>query len=267
MTTQPVSTSKGVALVTGSGQGIGWSIALKLASDGYDIGLNDVQSNKHKLDALSAEIGSEYPGRRTCVVVADVSVEEEVEAMVESVVKTLGNLVVMVANAGILRNAPILETSTSDWDSVLAVNGRGTFLCYKYAAKQMIAQGTKGRIVGASSFAGKRGNALLGAYSASKFAVRGLTQTAATEFGPYGITVNAYAPGHIETPMSAAFNEDVVKRTGDEGGVYEKTMQMTPLGYVGNTKDVASLVSYLVSPEAHYITGQTVSINGGLYFD
>ncbi|KAF9238224.1 hypothetical protein BU15DRAFT_88460 [Melanogaster broomeanus] len=259
MSTEPTPTSKGIAVVTGSAQGIGRSIALRLASDGYDIGLNDVQANKHKLDALSEEISSGYPGRRACVVVADVTVEEQVEAMVEGVVKTLGSLDVMVANAGILRTGPLLETSTSDWDAVLRVNCRGTFLCYKYAAKQMIAQGTKGRIIGASSLAGKRGHALFSAYCASKFAVRGLTQTAAAEFGRYGITVNAYAPGLIESAMLTELHEGTVKYTGEEASVLEQAV-----GYPGNTNDIASLVSYLVSPEAHYITG---TIDGGLYFD
>ncbi|KAF9223032.1 NAD(P)-binding protein [Gyrodon lividus] len=267
MSTEPTPTSRGVALVTGTAQGIGRSIALRLASDGYDIGLNDIEESKYKLDALSEEIISVYPGRKACVVVADVTVEEEVKAMVEGVVAALGSLDVIVANAGILRAAPILETSTTDWDSVLAVNCRGTFLCYKYAAKQMITQGTKGRMVGASSLAGKKGHAFLGAYCASKFALRGLTQTAAIEFGRHGITVNAYAPGAIETTMMDAVYESYAKYTGGETNIYEQMKKTAVVGYLGNTKDVAGLVSYLVSPEAHYITGQTVTIDGGIHFD
>ncbi|KIJ58227.1 hypothetical protein HYDPIDRAFT_34377 [Hydnomerulius pinastri MD-312] len=261
------SAPKGVALVTGSGRGIGRSIALRLASEGYDLGLNDIPKNKGNLDEISAEIASEYPGRRVCVLLADVSVEDEVKAMVEGVVKQLGQLDVMVANAGIARFGTLLQTTTEDWDTVLAVNARGTFLCYKYAAQQMIAQKTKGRIIGASSVAGKQGQAILDAYCASKFAVRGLTQCAAIELGRYGITVNAYAPGPIDTDMLTQLHNATIQHTGDEGGIYAEMERTTALGYLGNPKDIAGLVSYLVSPEAHFITGQTLSINGGLYFD
>ncbi|KAG8221420.1 hypothetical protein J3R82DRAFT_1608 [Butyriboletus roseoflavus] len=221
MSTETPGRSKGVALVTGSGQGIGRSIALRLANDGYDIGLNDLHANKNKLEVLSIEITRQCPGRRVCVLVADVSVEGEVKGMVDGVVAALGSLDVMVANAGVLRVKTILETTTEDWDTTLAVNGRGTFLCYKYAAQEMISRGSKGRIIGASSIAGKRGGILTGAYSASKFAVRGLTQSAAKEFGQYGITVNAYAPGAVETPMLTTLQDAWVKHTGDEGGIYE----------------------------------------------
>jgi NAD(P)-dependent dehydrogenase (short-subunit alcohol dehydrogenase family) len=157
MTFELTTPSKGVALVTGSGNGIGRAIAIRLANDGYDIALNDLVTNKNNLDATREEINTEYPGRRVCVLVADVSIEEEVKNMVDGTVEALGRLDVMVANAGILRTGSILETSVDDLDAVLAVNVRGTFLCYKYAAQKMIDQGTRGRIIGASSLAGKKG--------------------------------------------------------------------------------------------------------------
>jgi len=262
-----ITPSKGVALVTGSGNGIGRAIAIRLANDGYDIALNDLAINKNNLDATREEINAEYPGRRVCVLVADVSIEEEVKNMVDGAVEALGRLDVMVANAGILRTGSILQTTVNDLDAVLAVNVRGPFLCYKYAAQKMIDQGTRGRIIGASSLAGKKGIEFLSAYCASKFAIRGLTQTAAIEFGKYGINVNAYAPGLIRTAMLDRLQEDVKKYTGDEGGVIEPLTKMAAVGHLGTTKDIAALVSYLASPEANFVTGQTISIDGGTHFD
>ncbi|EGN94562.1 hypothetical protein SERLA73DRAFT_188531 [Serpula lacrymans var. lacrymans S7.3] len=258
---------KGVALITGAGQGIGRSIALRLAEDGFDVGLNDIEANKDKLELLAADITQKHESqRRTYVFVADVSEEKDVQAMVDTVVRELGGLDVMVANAGVVRTGSLFEASVADWDAVLSVNVRGTFLCYKYAAQHMVNQGG-GRIIGACSLAGKIGHAYLSAYSASKFAVKGLTQSAARELGRYGITVNAYAPGPIQTSMLTELHNSEVKRTGDPGGFYKVMENTSALGYLGNTGDVASLVSYLASPEAHFITGQSITVDGGIYFD
>ncbi|KAJ7097567.1 NAD-binding protein [Mycena epipterygia] len=233
--------SKGIALVTGAAQGIGRAVALRLADDGYDVAVNDIASNSAPLDALVDEI--QKKGRESSTFVADVSQEEQVKEMVEFVVKKLGRLDVMVANAGVLGKMRLIEASSEEWDRVMNINARGTFLCYKYAGMQMIKQGGGGRIIGASSRAGKQGVATHGIYSASKFAVRGLTQAAALEFGAHGITVNAYAPGPIDT--------------------------MTPLKKIGLglPEDIADLVVFLASPQSQFITGQSISINGGLFFD
>ncbi|KAJ6482557.1 hypothetical protein C8R45DRAFT_1054081 [Mycena sanguinolenta] len=223
-----------VALVTGAAQGIGRAVALRLAEDGFDVAVNDVPSKSESLDELVEEIKKKGRGSSKCI--ADVSQDEEVKAMIEQVVKQHGSLDVMVANAAILgKEVSFVETTAEQWDRILAVNARGPFLCYKYAGMQMINQGRGGRIIGASSLAGKQ--AIQGsptAYSASKFAVRGLSSL---ELGPHGITVNAYAPGAIVTPMRRV------------------------------PEDLASLVSFLASPESQFITGQTISINGGLFFD
>ncbi|KAJ7258232.1 NAD-binding protein [Mycena rebaudengoi] len=251
--------SKGIALVTGAAQGIGKAIALRLADDGYDVAVNDVSSNADKLDQLVEEIKAK--GRASSKHIADVSVDEQVREMVEQVVQLLGGLDVMVANAGIATPQTIVETPTENWDRIMAVNARGPFLCYKYAAAQMIKQGRGGRIIGASSIAGKQGMAHIAAYSASKFAVRGLTQAAALELGPHGINVNAYAPGAINTPMLSA------NLTGDFAALIDKLTNASPLKRIGTPDDVASLVSFLVSKESQFITGQTISINGGTYFD
>ncbi|KAJ7220667.1 hypothetical protein GGX14DRAFT_431634 [Mycena pura] len=180
--------------------------------------------------------------------------------MAAQVVERYGGLDVMVANAGIVRaDTKLTELSAEEWDRVLNVNARGTFLCYKYAGIQMIKQGRGGRIIGASSVAGKQGQPLVGAYSASKFAVRGLTQSAAQEFGPHGITVNAYAPGAVDTPMSAGLEDAVAK--------VEHFKNLAPLKRIGVPEDISNLVSFLASKESQFITGQSISINGGIFFD
>ncbi|KAJ7234764.1 NAD(P)-binding protein [Mycena haematopus] len=252
--------SKGTAFVTGAAQGIGRSIALRLAEDGFDVAVNDVPENSAKLDAVIAEI--KQKGRKSSKHLADVSQDENVKQMVENVVKHHGGLDVMVANAGILGPSMtvLTEVSADQWDQIMNVNARGTFLCYKYAGLQMIKQGHGGRIIGASSVAGKKGLAFQTAYCASKFAIRGLTQAAASELGTHGITVNAYAPGAVDTAMLTG----ATTSPEDATAVYK---EMSPLKLVGTPEDIANLVSFLASKESQFITGQSISINGGLFFD
>jgi len=194
-------------------------------------------------------------------IAADVSKEAEVEAMVSTVSNTLGGLDVMVANAGIFKGKPVIESTAEEWDQTFAVNTRGIFLAYKYAARQMIHQNRGGRIIGCSSVAGRKSGAGTSAYGASKFAVRGLTQSAALELGEHGITVNAYAPGFVKTAMTEGFWEDASPLLNLWG------ISLPPFFKVGEPEDIASLVAYLASKEAHYITGQTISVNGGVLFD
>ncbi|KAF9477690.1 acetoin reductase family protein [Pholiota conissans] len=256
------SPSTKVALVTGAAQGIGKAIALKLADDGLDIALNDLSSKSSELESLKAEI--ETKGRKTTIVFGDVSSEPDVIAMIEGVVSQLGSLDVMVANAGITFACPLTELPVSEWDRTLAINTRGLFLCYRHAAKQMIKQGRGGRIIGAASSAGKQGIANLGHYSASKFAVRGLTQAAAQEWGPHKITVNCYAPSTVQTPMIDNF----ITQVGlPKDAFYTSQSQATALGYHGQPEYIASLVSFLASEGSHHITGQSINIDGGKLFD
>ncbi|KAJ3743263.1 hypothetical protein DFH05DRAFT_1551351 [Lentinula detonsa] len=185
--------------------GIGRTIALRLAKDGFMVAVNDISSKTEQLETLSQDIEL-LNAQMSLPVVADVSNEVEVEKMVTEVSKTLGGLNVMVANAGIIiRRKEMVDYTTEDWDKIFAVNMRGVFLSYKYAARQMIAEGNGGRILGASSIAGRKAGFEASAYCASKFAVRGLTQSAALELGKYGITVNAYAPGFTKTALSMVF--------------------------------------------------------------
>ncbi|KIJ62357.1 hypothetical protein HYDPIDRAFT_30609 [Hydnomerulius pinastri MD-312] len=260
-----MSIVKGVALITGSAQGIGRGIALRLAKDGFDIGLNDIASKREQLQAVADDVGK--LGRKAFVVPADVSVEEEVQGMVKEITSALGGLDVMVANAGIAALSPLLSTELELWDRIMRINARGPFLCYKYAAAQMIKQGRGGRIIGASSLAGKVGHPLGGAYGASKFAVRGLTQSAAAELGRYGITVNSYAPGVIQTPMTENLTDgDGAIMASDKESVdwLSGRINTRPIKHLGQPEDIASIVSYLASKEAHYITGQCISVDGGI---
>lgn len=196
---------------------------------------------------------------------ADISDEQSVQDMVRSVVEKLGGLDVMVANAGIALHKPFIETLTEEWDRIVAINLRGVMLCYKYAALQMIKQGRGGRIIGASSQAGKTGTTNLSAYSATKFAVRGLTQSAALELAPHDITVNAYAPGFIITEL--AKHPDDIKFGLRPGATIKKMFGLPADSPEAEPEVIASIVSYLANPESYFITGQTILVNGGVIFD
>jgi len=256
-----MSIATGIALITGSAQGIGRSIALRLARDGFDIALNDVPSKRDKLRAVADEI--DKIGRRTLLVPADVSVEQDVKGIVQDVSKQLGGLDVMVANAGIGKFKSLITTEVEDWDRTMAVNARGPFLCYKYAAQQMIKQGRGGRIIGASSILGRSAAPVCAPYAASKFALRGLTQSAALELGKYKITVNAYAPGFIQTPMVEEALADTAEADVEMMNAAISRFSMRGIEAESQPEEIASIVSYLASKEAHFITGQCITVDGG----
>ncbi|KAG7086970.1 hypothetical protein E1B28_002886 [Marasmius oreades] len=256
--------SKGTCLITGSAQGIGKAIALRLAKDGFDVALNDIVSKEALLKKLENEILELGTGRKALIAMGDVSNELEVQGMVDNVVRVLGGLDVMVANAGICPACHMTEMTGEEWDKVFSINSRGTFLCYKYAAIQMIKQGRGGRIIGASSAAGKQGRKYCMAYSATKFAIRGMTQSAAWELGKHGITVNAYAPGAIETELGRNL---VVEAQTLDPEISKASWTNNPSGRWGEPEEVAALVSFLASKDSNFVTGQTMSVNGGRYFD
>jgi len=251
-----MSALRRVAIVTGAASGIGKAIALRLARDGLNVALNDLPGSLTKLKDV-ANLASKH-GVDTVLVPGDVSSESDVEKMVDDTVKHFGGLDAMISNAGIAeRPIAIGEITTEQWDRMFAVHARGTFLCYKYAVRQMIQQGRGGRIVGASSIAGLNGQPYCGHYSAAKFAIRGLTQGVALEVGKHGITVNAYAPGLINTPMVNELDE----RT--RSALQESVKTRSAVGYEGQPEDVANVVSFLVFEKSGYITGQTISVDGG----
>jgi meso-butanediol dehydrogenase / (S,S)-butanediol dehydrogenase / diacetyl reductase len=254
-----------VALVTGAARGIGRGIALRLASDGLDVAVNDLEANGDELEKVAEEIRT--AGRRTASGFADVSDPGQVEGMVGRVADELGRLDVMVANAGIAQVKPLLEVTPEDFDGLMSVNLRGVFLCYQAAARQMIRQGGGGKIIGAASIAAHKGFAMLGHYSASKWAVRGLTQAAAQEWAEYGITVNAYCPGIVGTAMWDLIDEKLAEHMGlQKGEALQQYSELIALGRVEEPEDVAAFVSYLASRDSDYMTGQSVMIDGGIIF-
>ncbi|KAF8960440.1 NAD-P-binding protein [Flammula alnicola] len=246
----------GIALITGASRGIGRSIALRLSRDGFTVALNDLPSQRDRLEDLRTDIMKS--GQQAMVAVGDVSADAKVEQMINDVANQFGALDVMVANAGICITKPFIETSVEEFQRILSANVTGTYLCYKYAARQMIKQGRGGRIIGASSLAGKQAWPMLSLYSASKFAIRGLTQAAALELGKYGITVNAYAPGPVDTVMIEELRKDIADLLRTKQVDESAMAQNSAIGKDVTPDEIAGLVSYLVSKDAGSITGQSV---------
>jgi len=253
-----------VAIVTGSARGIGQAIAIRLAEDGFSVCVNDIPANSALVNSVVAQIKA--LGRPAIGHIADVSKGAEVETMISTVVEKLGNLNVMVANAGIAQVKSLLETTEEDVRRIFDVNVMGVFNCYNAAAKQMIKQGTGGKILGCASIVAFKPFALLSPYSASKFAVRGFTQSFAMEMAKHKITVNGYAPGIVGTAMWDLIDEELGKTTGANRGdtIKKYTDELILLGRTSVPEDVAKCVSYLASPDSDYMTGQTLIIDGGI---
>lgn len=252
-----------VALVTGAGQGIGRAIALRLANDGADIAIVDVKEEKMK--AVADEVRK--IGRQATTFKADVTSRESVLAAVDHAEKELGGFDIMVNNAGIASIQPLVEATPEEVDQIFKVNICGVLWGIQAAAKKFKERQQKGKIINAASIAGHEGMPLLGVYSATKFAVRGLTQAAAKELASAGITVNAYCPGVVGTDMWVEIDRRMAEITGAEiGENYKKYVGGIALGRAETPEDVAAFVSYLAGPDADYMTGQAPLIDGGLVY-
>ena len=252
-----------VALVTGAGQGIGRGIALRLAHDGADIALVDLDQTK--LDAAAKEIRE--IGRRTTTFIADVSDRDQVQASIEHAHSTLGGFDIIVNNAGIALVGPLSDVTPEEVSKIWSVNVDGVVWGIQAAAAKFKELGQRGKIINASSIAGHDGFAMLGVYSATKFAVRALTQAAAKEYASDGITVNAYCPGVVGTDMWVTIDKRFSELTGaPEGATYEKFVGGIALGRAETPDDVAGFVSYLAGPDSDYMTGQAGLIDGGLVY-
>ncbi len=239
-----------VAIITGSGRGIGRIIALKLAEKNCSVVINDIGDPVHPLGVVS-QITSR--GGKAMHVMADISKADGVENLINTTLSNWKRVDILVNNAGITRDQLLMRMSEEDWDCVMNINIKGAFLCTRAAIRPMMRQ-RWGRIVNISSIAGIIGNAGQANYSASKAGLIGLTRTTAREVASRGITVNAVAPGLIESEMTKKIPENI--RT--------ELIKQVPLGYMGTADDVASVVAFLVSEEARYITGQVIKVDGGL---
>ena len=244
-----------VALVTGAASGIGLAIAKRLIADGALVVLTDI--NGGALEAAVAELGDQAAMR-----ILDVSDPDAVEATVRGIAADHGRLDIMVNNAGMIQIAPVAETSSADWQRIFAVNVHGTFYGSKAAAAVMREQGN-GVIINASSGAGRKGVANISGYCATKAAVISLTQTLSAELAPHGIRVNAYVPGHIQTPFweqIASGFADAMGKTSEE--VIEMFRSTVPMARFGSAEEVAACVSWLASDEASYVSGESLAMNG-----
>lgn len=250
-----------VAIVTGGARGLGRAVAERLAREGAAVCVMSVHEDS--AEAASREM-AEYGN--TMAVRGDVADENDVRACVEETVSKFGRLDIMVNNAGVIAVGSVIDTSVEEWDRILAVNLRGTFLGCREAARQMIRQGEGGRILNCSSGAGRRGAAMVAAYVASKFGIIGLTQSLAVELAKHRITVNAYCPGHVTSTDMWDF---LAGRFGELNGVApdavkKNVVHEAPLDRAGTPQEIAGLVAYLASDEASFVTGESVLIDGGL---
>lgn len=240
-----------VALVTGASRGIGRAIALELARQGADVAINYAGN-----EAAARDVADEIAklGRRALVVKANVADADEVETMVKQTIDEMGKLDILVNNAGITRDNLLMRMKEAEFDEVIAINLKGVFNCTKAVTRPMM-KARGGRIINISSVVGVMGNAGQANYVAAKAGVIGMTKSVARELASRGITVNAVAPGFIETDMTSVLGEDT----------RESLLGQIPLARLGKPEDIANMVAFVASEKAEYITGQVFHIDGGMY--
>jgi NAD(P)-dependent dehydrogenase (short-subunit alcohol dehydrogenase family) len=275
-----------VALITGAGgmRGIGRATALKLAEQGADLAITDVRRDPGDLppaevrlewqsvDSVAREV--EERGCRCLPLYADLSDSTQIQDVVRRTVEHFGRLDIMVNNARAIigrDQVPVTELDEEVWRHSLDINTTAVYLFTKYAGREIIRQGQGGRIINMASNAAKQASARGAAYSASKFAVLGLTQASALDLAPYGITVNAVCPGPMNTDRTNYAERDRAEAEGItveemRARIVAETGSRIPLGRMGESEDVANMVAFLVSDEGGYITGQAYNVNGGLLF-
>ncbi len=262
-----------VAIVTGSGQGIGKGIALRLANEGAHVVIAEYKAeNAH---AVANEISQMGP--RALAYPVDIGDTDQINQMVKDVVREFGKLDILVNNAGVLETLPLFDLTPEKWDWLQRVNQRGVFFCLRAAALQMVAQipeevkaagkadRSYGKIVNLSSVAGRKGRPYAAHYSAAKWAVISITQSAAGYLAPYNINVNAICPGVVPTPMWDDIDKTQAQRFGLQQGEWiQNTVDKVPLKRAAKPDDIGAAVAFLCSEDADYITGQALNVDGGM---
>ncbi len=238
-----------VSIITGGARGIGKEISMLFANNGSDIAICDV--SQEALDAAKADI--EKTGRKVATFVVDVTNSAQVEEMVEKTLDKFGKIDILINNAGITRDGLLIRMKESDWDAVLNVNLKGTFICTKAVSKTMM-KSHYGKIVNMASIIGIMGNAGQANYAASKGGVIAFTKSVAKELASRNVNVNAIAPGFIQTDMTAKLSQEI----------QDAMLKLIPLGRLGTPKDVANLALFLASENSSYITGHVFQIDGGM---
>jgi len=238
-----------VAWVTGSGRGIGKAIAERLAADGAKLVIHDV------IEEIAVETAEELKsnGYEAIAVASDVSDSAAIDETVKKIIEVYGRLDILVNNAGITRDGLVMRMKEADWDLVMNINLKGSFICTKAVTRTMMKQ-RSGKIINVASVVGVMGNAGQANYASSKAGLIGLTKSTAKEFAARGINVNAIAPGYIETEMTHVLSEEA----------REMFLKLTPLARPGKPEDVAAVTSFLASDDATFITGQVINIDGGM---
>ena len=271
-----------VALVTGTGgkNGIGRAIATRLAKEGADVAINDITEHPYAADQADwqglpdvvREI--EAMGQRAISVVADVADAEQVKEMVDQTVAHFGKIDILVNNAGTIAGkdrVPVVDLAEEDWDRVQRVNVKGVFLCSQAVARHLITQGTGGKIINMSSVTGKRGSARFSAYSASKFAVIGFTQSLACELAPYQVNVNAICPGLVDTErfghLASVLMPENLSPDEQLSEYARRSEAAVPIGRLAEGADVAKMAAFLASDEAAYLSGVSITVSGGTVMD
>lgn len=240
-----------IVLVTGSGRGIGASIAKRFASEGAEVIVNysgNDEAAQKTVDEITATGGQAQKYK------CSVNDSESVKVMIDEIIKKFGRIDILVNNAGITKDGLMLRMTDEDFDRVIDVNLKGTFNCTKYVSKYMLKQ-KSGKIINISSVVGLSGNAGQVNYSASKAGIIGITKSAAKELSSRGITVNAVAPGYVDTDMTKVLSDNI----------RNEILKNIPLQRMGNVEDISNCVAFLASEDASYITGQVISVDGGMH--